>query len=196
MAITVKLQDGTVSVGGEFNRALSFVKGLTGRRFDGATRTWTVPMGLTEFGQRCSLPYDVLGGNGTGHNASGNHVTRYGNAYSREEWTATKEARRAESRVADEFAPKFDALKAELCSRIQAAGLSDAAVKFLASGTHIFEIEDLEEMRAIKFSSAERRAAVLAVAKWYDGEYVKLHNAEQDAMEGERERIFEHYLGE
>jgi hypothetical protein len=38
MAITVKLNDMTVTVGGDFQSALAFVKSFNGRRFDAATK--------------------------------------------------------------------------------------------------------------------------------------------------------------
>jgi hypothetical protein len=197
MAITVKLQNGTVSVGGEFKTALAFVKSLPGRRFDGATKTWTVAMGLEDFGKRCRLPYDILAGqNSQARLQSGNHVTRYGTAYTRSEWDANKAVWVAERKISAEFGDKFSALKRELRDRLEGIGLSDRAVDFLMARENIFSIEELEERGAVKFSSEERRAAVLAVAKWYGDEFVKLGDAERDAIETEQERIFARYLGE
>ncbi len=178
MAIKVKLNDGNAEVGGEFNRALSFVKGFEGRKYDPATKTWTVPVSVHDFIGRCNsslLPVEYSGVVGTvqPRHESG-HQTRYGNRYSRTEWDAMDEARQAESAAGQALQDKVEAAEKALREAQMAlllaatGGNADAAGRIYrqfvaANGWYAgLSIEEAEAEGAIQFSSPARRDAVIA----------------------------------
>jgi hypothetical protein len=161
MAITVKLTDTTVKVGGEFKEALATIKAQAGRTYDPATKTWTVPMSLADFRKVCSLPMDV---------EDGRHITAYGNPYSRSEWDATKAARResatAEQAVRSQHAANYETIDAELVARLEAINPKGAAQ--LAKLIKDDALEAAENAGRIKFSSPARRDALHTIAAWYE----------------------------
>lgn len=177
MAIKVKLNDGNAEVGGEFNRALSFVKGFEGRKYDAATKTWTVPMSVHDFIGRCNsslLPVEYSGVVGTvqPRHESG-HQTKYGNRYSNDEWQAMNEARKVGGEAAAKLQDKVEAAEKALreaqMSLLLAAtgGNTEAAGKLYRTfvgfnarfGT--LSVEEVEANGGIQFSSAARRTAVI-----------------------------------
>lgn len=170
MAIKIQLQDTTVEVGGSFQDALALVKRQPGRRYDAATKTWHVPQALADFRRHCSLPLD------TPHA----HITRYGNGYTRDEWNAWQEGKRDEAEVADQFAPKYEALADDFRAKLAAAQVSQAGINLIASATQ--DIYEMEECGKIKFSTPERRAEIVGICEWYYAAWMALHTAEQDAV--------------
>lgn len=191
MAIRVKLSDATIELGGNFNSALQFVKGFSGRKYDPATKTWTVPTSISEFQKHNRFPTEILSGNGGNRYASGNHVTKFGNAYSRDEWDATQEARSVEAKVAADFAKEKVALDSQFRQRLADIGLSENAIGLLASKP--FDTEEMEEAGRIHFSSDERRTEIYAAIKWFRSEMERVWRAEDSAVEAANERIWSKY---
>jgi hypothetical protein len=191
MAIRINLKDATVELGGNFNSALRFVKGFSGRKYDPTTKTWTVPTTISEFQKFNTFPTEIISGNGGNRYASGNHVTKFGNAYSRDEWDATQEAWSAKAEIASSTAKHEVALDSQVREKLSAIGLSDNAVSLLASKP--FDIEEMEEAGRIRFSSDERRAEIYAIIEWFRSEKVRVWQEEDNAVEAANERIWSKY---
>jgi len=163
MGIRLQVRDGMVEIGGSFEAALSFVRGLPGRRYDPATKTWTADVTLGDLRLRTYLPIEVLGSRRQCPTA-GDHITRYGNVYSAEEWRQAQQEFRAEA----EQARRMAAAEREAARRLLAAGVPAEAVERLIP--RLWELGELVEAGAIRFSSEERRQAVMAVAEWFGAE--------------------------
>ena len=187
MAIKVKLQDGKIQVGGNFNAALAYVKGKDGRRYDVAAKTWTVPATVESFMRNCSLPTEILEGDGSARYGDGNHVTKWGNVYSGEEWDAQKDVWAAEKRIGGDHASQYEASRKRFQADLAALGMSGAAARMLES--HIWDCEDAEGYR-LKFSSQARRDEVFAVVEARRGRDCAIGEAEDAVTDAERERIF------
>ncbi len=166
MGIKVSLSDGMVEVGGEFKSALSFVKGQKGRTYDPATKTWAIPMTVKEFVgyNRTGRPLDILSSNGRGRYESGNHVTRYGTAYSRNEWDSQREIWKAEKEVAAKYAPESDEVEMAFSEAMIAIGVSKEGIRIIRA--FIWDFEDVEGDR-FQFSSQERRDKIFAIVEAY-----------------------------
>lgn len=186
MAITVKLTDATVSVGGDFGRALSFIKGLPGRRYDGATKTNSVALSLADFRAAAlhGYTFEIV----SGANA-GAKVAQHGNVYTRSERDAYGATRDAEKRIAAEYAPRFDALDAELRRRATEAGIPAQVVGWIER----FEIEDMVECGRLQFSSDARRQQVETLGAWYDRAYHALYQERDDVRDTAERDIYAQY---
>lgn len=189
MAIRVQLQDAKIQIGGGFEAALAWVKAQPGRRYDAATKTWAIPMSLAELRRRCTLPLDVVDAVAA-RPQPGSHITRYGNAYSAEEWQAKRAEMAAEERIARASDAKLAALRAEAVSRLMAAGVAPEAARMLVG--RLLELDVLEESGAIIYSSEERRQAVHEIAEWYGAEVERIAREAEDEADAERERIWRH----
>lgn len=174
MSIKVKLQDGNAEVGGDFNAALSFVKGLPGRHYDAASKTWTVDMPLVDFLSRCSLPCDYSGAAYKNGRVEDGHRTRYGNHYSRNEWDARRDADKAER---DARAPLQDAVDeakralrdAQIALLVEAAeGNAEAAQRLHAAFVapmgrcYDMDVAEAESLGLVRFTSSVKRQRVTA----------------------------------
>lgn len=199
MSIKVKVNDGAVEVGGSFEKALGFVKAQAGRKYDPATKTWTVPLSYKEFRAQAAaygLPLD----NGA------EHVTRYGNRYSRDEWAAQQAADKAASEAGREMMPAVDAAKAAYMRQVMdalsvlgdevARKLYDLFMRPNARAGHL-SLDEAERMGLIKFSSPARREAVAAAVKAARAvDYspvLKAEEAVEDAEERARQEVFQAY---
>lgn len=190
MAVRVQLQDAVVEIGGSFEAALAFVKAQAGRRYDPATRTWTVPMGLTDLrlhAEHRNLPVDVVESERLVP-ASGAHITRYGTVYAEPEWEAKKAEIEAEKRIAAARSAKVAEAEREAGRRLLALGIAPEAVERLVG--QLLDIEELEEAGRIRSSSEERRQAVYAVAEWFGDEVERIAREADEALEAERQRIW------
>ena len=173
MGIRLQVRDGMVEIRGSFEAALSFVRGLPGRRYDPATRTWTAAVSLGDLRQRTYLPIEVLGSQRRCP-AAGDHITRYGNVYSREEWREAQQEFKAEA----EQGQRLAAAEREAARRLLAAGVPAEAVERLIP--RLWELKELAEEGAIRFSSEERRQAVMAVAEWFGAEVERIALGEEE----------------
>jgi hypothetical protein len=187
MAIKIQLKDGMVEVGGDFQSALNFVKSFEGRNFDSATKTWSIPVSLQDFGRGCRFPYDVTSGHSNGRLASGSHVTKYGNSYSRDEWSAQVQARKAEAEISEAFGDKFFALDAELRQRAEQIQLNPKVLPAITS----YNFESRLEMGSIKFATPAREVEVMALYHWYSDAKAALYEAQDDEVTTAKERIYE-----
>lgn len=189
MAITVKLQDETVRVGGDFQAALSVVKSFRGARFDPATKVWSIPAGIKEFRQRCGLPLDL---------ASGAHVTRWGTRYGAGEWAAKQASARIT--IPAEIMQQVDAAEQraeqDLLGTLSSFGISDQAVIAKLRRLYSDFVGDLGEAETcgkIRFSNPTRRAALEAALEAYDEDWLKAQEIAEDYRAAEQRRIEEEY---
>lgn len=193
MAITVKLNDATISLGGDFAGALALVKSITGRCYDATNKTWTVPQDLKTFSSWASgLPFDVL--SGPAHR-SGEHVTCWGTRYARNEWDAktAKNNIQVPDALADEAHAKRDAAEQALDATLRSFGMDDRAIARLRGLYTQFagDLGEAEEYGRIQFSSAERRAAVEIAFETYYRDWLKADEAVEDFIAAEERRIDE-----
>ncbi|HEU5013936.1 MAG TPA: hypothetical protein VFT66_15555 [Roseiflexaceae bacterium] len=195
--LTVKLTDATVQVGGDFQNALAFIKSFDGRRYDGATKVWTVPTTLKAFAARCSFPYDVAAASGDARHRSGEHVTRWGTRYRGDEWSAKREyaAMQPPAALIAEEQTKRDAAEQALIATLRGFGLDDNGIARLRGlyDRCMGNLSEAEALGKIRFSSPERRAAVEAA---FDAYYDAWNNADEgveDYMDYEHRRIHEKY---
>jgi hypothetical protein len=188
MAITVKLNDMTVTVGGDFQSALAFVKSFNGRRFDAATKTWIVPTTSKEFRQGCTLPLDL---------GTGEHITSWGTRYSGSEWDAKHERDNitVPAGIVAQVAAAERAAEQALIDTLRALGMNDATIAKLR-GIHNRFHGDLDlavEMGKIVFSSAARRQAIENAFEAWETAYLKAQDAADDYIAAEERRIDEKY---
>lgn len=190
MALTVKLTDATVQVGGNFQQALGFVKRIDGRTFDGTTKTWSVPVDLKAFRRLCSLPLDIIAGGGV---QAGRHITRYGSVYDRNEWEAKQATPAAVEAATASFPSQFAALEQELAGRVAACGFAPHLVPRITSIIASMQLEEMEEVGQVRYSTPERREQTHEINKWYGDEWIKIHEREQDAATMAEEAVFVRY---
>lgn len=197
MALTIKLQDATVSLGGEFSSALAFVKSLPGRKYDGATKTNSAAMTLKEFSARAQgRPFDVQ--SAAQSHRSGEHVTRWGTRYSRNEWDAMRAADKAAGEAAHAARPQVEAAEREIRAELQRRALENApsaeiARKMAALVEADGGMSEAIERRLVKFSTPERESAWLAIDEWYWDAMWKAGEVERDAEAAARERVNDTY---
>ena len=177
MGIRLQVQDGMVEIGGSFEAALSFVRGLPGRRYDPATKTWTASISLGDLRLSTYLPIEVVASERQCP-AAGCHITRYGNVYSAEEWREYQAALEEERKETAQRSRKMAAAEREAARRLLAAGVPAEAVERLIP--RLWELKELAEEGAIRFSSEERRQAVMAVAEWFGGEIERIALGEEE----------------
>lgn len=187
MAVMVKLNDATVSVGGDFNAALAYVKGFAGRRFDGATKMWIVPAALKDFTP--IAPMDIISGQ-----RGGQHVTRYGTRYSSQEWRLEQELHNAQAPIE---AVRASAAAQDAAERalVAALGMPEATVARM-KGIELRCSGDWDEAVAagwIKFSSPERRAAVETAFEAYHTAMCAALDIETAARQDVEQAIRERY---
>lgn len=177
---------GTVQVGGDFGRALGFVKSLPGARFDGQRKVWTVQATAAEVAQACgvrNIPCDL---------PDGTHRTAYGNGYSRREWDAQAEMRRAETRVSQEMAPDFAAVETWLDEQLATyagPGAPTDHVRRIHQWIINAELDEAIENSDLRFRSDARRDALLAIAKDYDERWLAVANEEMNRKQAAVEKI-------
>ena len=176
MAIKVKLVDGNAEVGGDFNAALSFVKSVAGRKYDAATKTWTLPLKLADLMTKCEgrFPVEYSGAAYKSGRTETGHQTRYGNRYSDTEWRALQEARTARGAAEDAL---YDAVQeaeralrlAQMSILVAATGGNEAAAEklydaFVRVGGRWYgeSLEEAEGCGAIRFTSDAKRQTVTA----------------------------------
>lgn len=199
MAVTVKLTNATVSLGGEFSSALALVKSLPGRRYDSATKVNMVSIGLKEFSAVAAvhgLPFDVQ--SSAEAFRSGEHVTRWGTRYSRDEWDAMREGDKAAAAAAQAARPQVVAAEAEVRAELQRRALENApnaeiARKMAALVEADGGMGEALERGLVKFSTPERKAAWLAIDEWYWNAMWQAGEAERDAECAARERVAQQY---
>jgi len=179
--IKVNLKNGEVKVGGDFWKALEFVKAQTGRTYDSSTKTWTVPQTIEEFAARGKyrFPMDV----------KQDHVTKYGTRYTGEEWGAMKRSWKVESEIRSEHSDGIDMVKNQMKAELETLGVSERGANFIA--TNYYDLEMYEERGMIKFESPERRARVSAVIGKYEPRLLALMREEDEAVMNEQARIWE-----
>ena len=188
MAITVKLSDATISLGGDFATALACVKAVPGRAYDSATKTWSVPQTLLHFQAAArGLPIDVVS---SAAGRSGQHITRYGNKYSAAEWDAKRavDALVVPSAIAARCQQREDAAWQAFVAVIgdeAKARQIDAVLQRYGSA------EEAEEYGRIRFSSPARRAEIAAAWEQYLTEYLKSSEEGDDWLAAETERIID-----
>lgn len=197
MAISVKLNDAEIRLGGEFGSALAFVKGFTGRSYDGQAKAWTVPMTLLDFQKSASgrFPIDVLSAANAAR--SGQHITKYGNKYSANEWSAKREydAVRLPDALTAEARAREAAAEQALVEALKGFGMGDetiAKLRFIEQRFH-GDLAEAEEYGKIRFSSAERREAIESAFARYWSDYLKAGEAVEDFLDAEQRRIDEKY---
>lgn len=190
VAIKVKLKNGEVKVGGNFQAALDWVKSHSGRDYDPVTKTWTVPLPIEKFLSYGSarFPIDIVSGvQGKPRFESGSHVTRYGNVYSGEEWDAQRSVWKAEKEIAGDYTDDYEASKKQFQADLQSSGVSVAGVRMLES--RLWDFEDAEGYR-LKFSSRARRDEVFAIVEARRERDAAIGKAEDNDLDAARERIF------
>lgn len=185
--ITVNCKDGKIQIGGNFDSAKAIVKAMGGK-FDWNSKEWTVTCPVKEFDPlRIGLPVDVISGEQNGRMASGNHATRYGNVYSRNEWNATQEAGKVS--LHEEYQPKHDALKNELRAKLTAFNPASADRLYpIISG---LELDIYIEQGVVQFTSPEREQALRAIEDWFCDAQTALFREQDDREQSIKEAIFE-----
>jgi len=189
MAITVKLSDATISLGGDFATALACVKGVPGRAYNGATKTWSVPQTLHQFQAVArGLPIDVVSSASAGR--SGQHITRYGSKYSAAEWDAKRavDALVVPSAIAARCQQREDAAWQSFVAVIgdeAKARQIDAVLQRYGSA------EEAEEYGRIRFSSPARRTEIAAAWEQYLTAYLKASEEGDDWLAAETARIYD-----
>ena len=190
MGIKIKCSDGMIEIGGDFQGALALVKSIDGRQYDPATKIWTVPVSIHRFDSlKIGRPVNVLSGDERGRFRSGDHHTRYGNVYSRDEWAATTEANQAEGEVGRQFEGREAEIEAKYRQQLAGLGIDEQMAGTILS----WRFEDLVESGQIKFSSPEREQAIWAIRNAHADEMMEVWRAEDDAKEAARERIWGKY---
>ena len=189
MPITVKLTDAMVSLGGDFAVALARVKAISGRAYDSSTKTWSVPQTLLQFQKEVSgLPVDVLSAANPAR--SGQHITRYGNKYSRAEWAAKRAVDALV--VPAEIVARVEAREQAAWQAFVAVIGDEAKAKQASAVLQRYEsAAEAEEYGRIKFSSTARRAEIDAA---WDAYQTALYRADQEAkdwIDAETHRIYD-----
>jgi len=190
MAIKVNLKDGVIEVGGNFQNALAFIKRQDDRKYDPATKTWTIPQTIKEFidYNRTGFPIDILSGDNSNRYGDGNHVTRYGNVYGCDEWDAQKEAWKAEG----EIEAKYQSDKTEndrlFSEALREVGVSEKGIRMIRA--HIWDLEEVEGYR-IKFSGPERREQIFAIVEAYRERQEEIWRKQEDEQEARTVEIYE-----
>lgn len=169
MTIKIKGLDFSGEIGGQFQDALDFVKGLKSRRFNEATRTWLIDLTKEEFrgrvmGRPLPMDYD-----------DGTHRTAWGNTHQAREWTDRSRFSAREKKHED----RVDALRAELQkpvaaelllrisafvegrSQAQGLGTSAAAVKAMEQAIRTLSLDRL------RFATEARQVEAEAIQTWY-----------------------------
>lgn len=178
--ITVQTTTGKVNIGGDFNRAVAQVKAVSGRKFDSQSKTWSVPISAEELKKKlCMLPIDL---------PNGQHITRYGNHYDRNEWQATQEANKVSITHSNDRAVLSAWLRDELGKWI-----ASDKIGFVAGLIETFKLEDQMERGKVQFSTPEKETGVLAIDEEYCRRIYVITSAEQDEEEAIQERIFAKY---
>ncbi len=178
--ITVQTTTGTCKVGGDFNSALAQIKAISGREFDSQTRTWSVPLTAEELKKKLHfLPVDL---------PNGQHITRYGNRYERNEWQATQEAGKVRVEHTDARDDLRMWLKAELTKWIDAS-----KVGVVGGLIEMAQLEDRIEYGSVQFSTPEKAAAITAINEEYWQRRHEIMVAEEDAEEAIKDRIYDKY---
>jgi len=190
MGIKVNLEDGMVEIGGNFQGALAFVKRQKGREYDPATKTWTVPQTIKDFvgWNRAGLPIDIMSGDNSNRYGDGNHVTRYGNVYSRDEWDAQKEAWKAEGEIAAKYAPENAQNDRLFAEALREVGVSEKGIRMIRA--YIWDLEEVEGYR-IKFSSPERRKQIYAIVEAYRKRQEEIWESQEAEEEARTIEIYE-----
>lgn len=186
--ITVNCSDGKISIGGDFNAAKSFIKNC-GAHFNGATKEWSIGESIKKFDPLNGFPFpvDVLSGS-NGRMSSGDHVTRYGNSYTRNEWNAKIESEKVS--LSHKFQPRFDTLKGELISKLQPLTPDDKIARIIDS----FDgIDEMVSRGALIFSSPEKERAIREIENWYDSAKSALYQEQDDAETAIKEQIYDKY---
>lgn len=189
MAITVKLTDAMVSLGGDFAVALARVKAISGRAYESSTKTWSVPQTLLQFQKEISgLPFDVL--SATNAARSGQHVTRHGNKYSSAEWAAKRAVDALV--VPAEIVARVEAREQAAWQAFVAVIGDEAKARQVSAVLQRYEsAAEAEEYGRIKFSSPARRAEIDAA---WDAYQTALFDADGEAKEwidAETHRIYD-----
>ena len=189
MGVKVKLTDGEVELGGNFQSALSFVRGFTGRSHDPSTKTWTIPITLKEFGKHNSFPTEVLGSKGRhGRYVAGNHITKYGTVYSADEWDANKRAWKAEAEISSGFSGSYQDAESKFRQALAEIGVSQQGISVLVRNT--WDLEEMVEFGRIKFASQEHERQVMAAVESYRQALEQTGQQEDDAIAAAQENIF------
>lgn len=160
MGIKVKLNDGKIEMGGGFNSTLAFVKSQPGRKYNPQTKIWTVPgKTIADFDSlKTGIPMDILeSSHPQVRLAQGNHHTRYGNVYDRQEWEATQESYKTEAEIRTEYAKKFQDLDEQLGEELAQLGVSQP--ERIVKIAH--EIDCWIEADRIQFKSEAQKEAIL-----------------------------------
>lgn len=187
MAITIKLEDATISLGGRFEDALALVKRLAPRNaFDRNTKVWTLPLTLVEFNRQHAFPMDVL--TAASPARSGQHITRYGTRYSGEEWSAKKaiDAIRVPDEIMARCAAKLAAAEQAFLTETGMTQQQAHQVRALWM-RFVGDFDEAEAFGKIRFSSPARKAQIIAAMDaWIDAE---LHaDDEAEAYRAREER--------
>ena len=181
--ITVKLQDQTVRVGGDFQAALRWVKGFQGRTYDPQAKTWTIPTTYVEFKKASRFPLDIDGSD---------HVTKYGNVYSRDEWDTNKAIWKTQQEVADKFFDEHASNRHWLQEELRSIGVSEQGIRYINARHWDLEM-DIDSGR-IQFSTPQRHEQVLALVEKFHKmedatsaqEEAELNDRETRILEGTR----------
>ena len=190
--LNVKLQNGKVQVGGDFYRALAHVKRISGRKYDGDTKTWNVPQSMEEFTKDCGFPVTVLSGNGlTAKNHSGSHKTQYGNWYSENEWSAIGEVRESDKNISNSYADRLNQVDRDCEQALRDAGFPEQFIGWLNGS--LGDLEDVEARHNIKWSSPARREQVESILKSHVSEWMAIKEEELEAARIAEEAIWERH---
>lgn len=166
-SITVHCTDGTIRLNGDFQSRLAEVKALKNRKYDGASKAWTVDAPMAYFSG-----YDVVRSADAAKH-TGDHVTRYGTTYTSNEWSGLQAGREAKAQAAAAFAPEYNRRKGEaettLRSALLAAGSNpdtlERLIGVIQSGDKFWR---LVEARQIRFQTPGRQALVEAAVEAYE----------------------------
>jgi hypothetical protein len=187
MSITVKLNDMTIRVGGDFQTALAFVKSFPGRSYDRETKVWVVPTTSKEFRGRCSLPLDLGDG----------HITSWGTRYSTSEWRAKieRDTIKVPAKIVAQVTAAEQAAEQQLIDALRGLGMDDATIVKLRGVYDRFhgDLGLAAEMGKIIFTSEERQQAIETAFEAHSWAYLRAQEIADDFIAAQERQIDEKY---
>ena len=150
--IRVTCTDGTIELGGRFEDALATVKAVSGRKYDGATKVWTVPVQMAQV----PGPWEAL--QGSESLPTGTRRATHGNLWTPQEQAEDVEQRRQDDLYWVEQDRKEETAVDELRIALAAAGCDLASLEKLV--LHHARFEELVEQGIIHFTDEAKAQRV------------------------------------
>ena len=186
----VQLSDGVVELRGAFAATLAFVKALPDRRFDGATKTWTMPLSIRQLGAM-RFP------DGVSLALAGGDIC-YGNSrwFSAVELQQGRNAHAAKDAVVAQLAQgqaaAWEALHVWIVAELAAVVPEPLATRLRAVITDDpYALEEGIDRGAVRFSTPAREAQLRAIHAAYWQRATALENERDEAIFVAEERAYD-----